>query len=208
MNCTLCNHKTTLFSEYQERAFYICNNCETVLLHPNHYLTADEEKGRYDLHSDDVTAIGYQNFVKPITDAVICSFNKTDIGLDFGSGKTEIVKFVLEQKGYQVKGYDPFYFNDLQLLKNKYNYITSCEVIEHLYNPHKVFKQLYDMLLPSGKLFLKTSLYSKDLNFEKWWYKNDPTHVTLYTQKSLEFIKEHFGFKSLEIFDKHIVLSK
>ena len=208
MICTLCKTKTTLFSEHQERAFYICGNCETVLLHPDYYLNNQEEKGRYDLHSDDVTALGYQNFVKPITDHVIAHFNREHTGLDFGCGKTEIVKYVLEQNGYAVKGYDPFYFNDISLLALKYNYITSCEVIEHLYQPREVFQQLYDMLLPNGMLILKTSLYSLDLNFEKWWYKNDPTHVTLYTQKSLEFIKEYFGFKSLEIFDKHIVLSK
>lgn len=208
MNCTLCNNKTTLFSEYQERAFYICNNCETVLLHPDYYLNNQEEKGRYDLHSDDVNAVGYQNFVKPITDEVSRCFMKNDKGLDFGCGKTEIVKYVLEQQGFDIKGYDPFYFNDKQLLQAKYNYITSCEVIEHLYQPKEVFEQLYSMLLPGGKLFLKTSLYNLELDFEKWWYKNDPTHVTLYTPKSLEFIKESMGFTSLEISKKLIVLGR
>ena len=208
MICTLCDTKTTLFSEYQKRAFYICNNCETVLLHPDYYLNSHQEKERYDLHSDDVTAIGYQNFVKPITQNVIKNFNKNDKGLDFGCGKTEIVKYVLAQSDYNIKGFDPFYFNDVTLLDLKYNYITSCEVVEHLYNPHKVFKQLFDMLLPGGKLFLKTSLYSLDLNFEKWWYKNDPTHVTLYTKKSFEYIEKALGFSKLEISKQLIILSK
>lgn len=208
MKCTLCNNQTTLFSEYQERAFYICSNCETILLHPDYYLNSQEEKGRYDLHSDDVTAVGYQNFVKPITDEVIKCFSKKHKGLDFGCGKTEIVKYVLEQQGYDIKGYDPFYFNDKQLLQAQYNYITSCEVIEHLYQPKEVFEQLYNMLLPEGKLFLKTSLFDVEQNFEKWWYKNDPTHVSLYTVKSLEFIKKSLGFMKLEVFKKLIVFSK
>jgi len=178
------------------------------LLHPNYYLNAEEEKGRYDLHSDDVEAKGYQNFVKPITEHVAQCFTKEDKGLDFGCGKTEIVKYVLEQKGFNIKGYDPIYFNQKKLLNDSYNYITSCEVIEHLFRPKEVFQLLYDILLPKGKLFIKTSLYSLDLNFEKWWYKNDPTHVTLYTKKSLEYIKDYYGFTSLEIHKKHIVFSK
>jgi len=206
--CTLCNSKTTLFSEYKERAFHICSNCETVLLHPKFYLTATEEKGRYDLHSDNVEAIGYQNFVRPITDAVAKYFTAEDKGLDFGCGKTEIVKYVLEQKGFNVKGYDPFYFNQKELLKGSYNYITSCEVIEHLYYPKEVFQLLYNMLLPNGKLFLKTSLYNLDLDFEKWWYKNDPTHVTLYTLKSLDYIKNFYGYRALTIYENHIEFHK
>lgn len=209
MNCTLCNSKTTLFSEYQGRAFYLCNNCETVLLHPKFYLTRSQEKQRYDLHSDDVKAKGYQNFVAPLVKAVINSFTTKHVGLDFGCGKTEIVKYVLQQKGYQIHGYDPFYFDHKALLKtDTYNYITSCEVIEHLYTPKEVFQLLYDMLLPGGKLLLKTSLYNLNLNFEDWWYKNDPTHVTLYTSESFRFIKSYYGFKSLTIYQKYIELIK
>jgi len=208
VKCTLCESKTALFSEHQGRAFYVCDCCGVVLLHPDFYLNSAQEKERYDLHSDDVTAEGYQNFVKPITDDVAKYFTVEHQGLDFGCGKTEIVKYVLEQQGFNIQGFDPFYFNDKELLTKKYHYITSCEVIEHLYRPREVFQQLFELLQPNGKLFLKTSLYSMDLDFGKWWYKNDPTHVTLYTKKTLEFLKGFYGFKSLNIHKKHIVLSK
>ena len=208
MICTLCESKTTLFSEYQKRAFYVCDNCEIILLHPKFYLNKNEEKGRYDLHSDDILAPGYQKFVSPLVQGVIENFTPNHKGLDFGCGKTEIVKYVLTQKGYNIKGYDPFYFDNKALLKEDYDYITSCEVIEHLYTPKKDFQVLFNRLQPEGKLFLKTSLYDPAINFENWWYKNDPTHVSLYTKKSLEYIRDYYGFSSLQIFEKHIVLSK
>jgi len=183
-------------------------NCEIVLLHPKFYLSEQQEKGRYDLHSDDVLAEGYQKFVSPLVNGVAEAYTPSHKGLDFGCGKTEIVKYVLEKKGYDVKGYDPFYFNDISLLNSSYDYITSCEVVEHLYNPKESFQLLFDLLLPNGKLFLKTSLYEKSTNFENWWYKNDPTHVSLYTKKSLEYIKDFYGFKSVAIYKKHIVFYK
>lgn len=208
MQCTLCNHSTALYSQHKGRDFYLCPNCETVLLHPSFYLDAEQEKGRYDLHSDDVNSAGYQNFVKPITDAVQQDFSPYHKGLDFGCGKTEIVKYVLSQKGFNVKGYDPYYFDFPELLNQKYDYITSCEVIEHLYQPLQVFKMLYDLLEKNGKLYLKTSLFNLDLNFDNWWYKNDPTHVTLYTKKSLETLKIKLSFQKLEVTNKLIVFTK
>ncbi len=209
MNCSLCtSNRTKLFSEYKKRAFYLCLNCDAILLHPSFHLNPLEEKGRYDLHSDDVLDIRYQNFVKPIVEVVEKYFPKKANGLDFGCGKTAIVKYVLEQKGYTIEGYDPVYFKDESLLQKTYNYITSCEVVEHFYNANKSFNLLNTLLKSNGKLILKTSIYSHATNFENWWYKNDPTHVIFYTEKTLLFIKQNWEYKSLRVLEKCIVLSK
>lgn len=50
-----------------------------------------------------------------------------------------------------------------------------------------------------------TDVYRNQLAFSDWYYKNDPTHVFIYTEKTLEFIKNEFGFKNLFIQNRLIV---
>ena len=58
-------------------------------------LTNEQEKERYESHTNDSDDLGYQNFVSPITNSVLKEFNKEDIGLDFGCGKdSPIVKIL------------------------------------------------------------------------------------------------------------------
>ena len=80
--------------------------------------------------------------------------------------------------------------------------------MEHFYEPQAEFKALSHRLKPGGKLYCKTSLYSETINFENWYYKDDPTHVFLYTTKSLEWIAENLGFSALEINPEVIIFKK
>ncbi len=41
-----------------------------------------------------------------------------------------------------------------------------------------------------------THLYDENIDFEKWYYKNDPTHVFIYQEKTIEYIAKEFGFSS------------
>ena len=208
MQCTLCNSSTVIFCEYKEKLFYKCSNCEGILLNKDHYLDFDTEKHRYDKHSDDIEDKGYQEFVKPLIDIVLENHTFSDKGLDYGCGKTAIVEQLLLRKQYNMIGYDPIYFPEENILKGKYNYITSCEVVEHFYNPAKEFQRLSELLLPTGKLYLKTYLFKEGIEFKNWWYKNDPTHVFFYSARTFEYIKEEFKFSNLQINDKYIELSK
>ena len=159
----------------------------------------NDEKQRHDKHSDDIEDQGYQKFVSPIITAVENGYQTNDIGLDYGCGKTAIIQELLQRKHYNIVGYDPIYLPDETVFKSRYNYITCCEVIEHFYSPSNEFNKLATLLLPSGKLFLKTYLYNDTINFENWWYKNDPTHVFFYTEQTLEYIKSKFAFSNLKI---------
>lgn len=165
----------------------------------SNFLTVNEEKGRYDLHKNDANERGYRAFVSPVVDRIKKEQFSNEKGLDFGSGKDSAVVAQLQEVGYDIKSYDPYYFDDPELLKRRYDYISCTEVIEHFYNPKKEFQRLKDMLQKGGALYIMTEIYSEDIDFENWYYKEDPTHVIFYTKKSFEWIKEHYGFKSLEI---------
>lgn len=203
--CPLCNGEGTKIHHSRNRDYYSCTNCTGVFVGSTAFLTPTEEKKRYDNHSDDITQQGYQNFVSPCVLAVQNSFTDKHKGLDFGCGRSEIVAKLLQQKNYDIVGYDPYYKNNLAVFTQQYDYITSCEVIEHFNNPAKEFERLKSLLLPNAKLILQTNILQATIDFGTWWYKNDPTHVFFYTPECFQFIQQHFGFSKLEI-DKNLII--
>ena len=72
--------------------------------------------------------------------------------------------------------------------------------MEHFHKPDEEFLILKGLLKPGGSLLCKTDLHHPEINFEKWYYKNDPTHVFIYTKDSCHWIAKHFGFE-LEFID-------
>lgn len=202
--CPLCNSKGELF--YKEE-FFQCSTCGGIFKNQELLLDAQNEKERYELHSDDTNDLGYQKFVSPIINEVIKDFTHDDIGLDFGTGQSQIVARLLGDKNYNLKVYDPFFAPIVENLQQKYDYITSCEVIEHFNNPHKEFTLLKSLLKEGGKLYCMTHLYDESIDFSKWYYKNDVTHIFIYQAKTVAFIKNHFGFSDFTIDKRLIILS-
>jgi SAM-dependent methyltransferase len=104
----------------------------------------------------------------------------------------------------KIKQYDPFFHKYPELLNEKYDYIASCEVVEHFHYPDKEFELLKKLLLPNGMLFCMTDIYNPTIDFANWYYKNDPTHVFIYQKETFEWIKTTFNFSDLTI-DKRLV---
>lgn len=205
--CPLCESKSDLF--YQKgKIFHLCRNCKGIFLHSDYFIKPESEKLRYELHQNDVNDLAYQEFVSPITNSVLSDFTKENTGLDFGAGTGPVISMLLEQNGYDIKQYDPFFFDLPELLKKQYDYIVCCEVAEHFHKPKKEFELLSNLLNKDGKLYIMTEIFDTSINFEKWYYKNDPTHVFLYQNTTFEYIKENYNFKDLKIKNRLVVLEK
>jgi len=194
--CPLCENSSTPF--YKDE-FYECSCCKGIFRPKEKLLDNELEKLRYESHTNDSSDLGYQNFVAPITSSVLNDYKKDDMGLDFGCGKDSSIVRVLRQNNYKISEYDPYFFDDKKLLEQKYDYITSCEVIEHFYNPKKEFELLKYLLKENGTLYLMTGIYRQNIDFSKWWYKNDLTHVFIYQEETFEWIEKELGFRNLEI---------
>lgn len=207
MNCILCGNDAEIFEVIKGKKYFHCDICKAVMLNSKNYLSAKEEKERYKTHNNDVEDKRYQSFVFPIVREVFEDYNQSHNGLDFGAGTGPVISKLLKDKDYNIKIYDPFFANYPEKLDVKYDYIVCCEVIEHFYNPSEEFKLLKSLLEPGGTLYLKTSIYSKDIEFKSWHYKNDPTHVFFYQKETLEWIRNYYGFSSLEIKKDVIVFS-
>ena len=132
-------------------------------------------------------------------------FGPEAVGLDFGSGTGSAVSKVLTDNGYNIVQYDPFFDNHPELLEQQYDYIASCEVVEHFHHPGKEFELLRKMLRRKGKLYIMTHLYDPSIVFPSWYYKNDHTHVFMYQKETMEWIAQTYGFSRV-IIDKRLIV--
>ncbi len=206
--CLLC-HANTVSQKavIQSIPFFECKTCGCIFKDPATFPSANEERQRYLLHQNDVTDAGYQKFVEPLVSRVRNDFHPTSTGLDYGAGTGPVITKLLTEKGYEMNLYDPFFHPNLEVLTTKYNFIVCCEVMEHFHRPQKEFHQLHSYLLPTGKLYCMTELYSEQLNFDDWHYKNDLTHVLFYTEDSVRWIADHVGFSKVEFDDRLVVFT-
>ncbi|MFA7084613.1 MAG: methyltransferase domain-containing protein [Arcobacteraceae bacterium] len=201
--CLLCNNTN---QKAMNAEFIHCNNCFGIFKRNDLLLDTAKEKERYDLHNNNANDTNYQKFVSPITQAVLYNFTPTAVGLDFGAGKSSAICKVLQDKNYNINAYDPFFNDNKTLLAQTYDYITSCEVIEHFYEPKKEFAKLKTLLKLNGALYCMTHLYDETIDFEKWYYKNDPTHVFIYQEKTVAYICKAFEFRSYKVENRLISL--
>lgn len=205
--CRLCSTPTESFHQEKDRHYFRCSTCKAIQLHPDNYLSPEEEKARYQTHNNDVNDPGYQEFVQPIVDTILQNHTPEHQGLDFGCGTGPVITKLLRDQGFTIRTYDPFFDDDTSSLQQTYNYIACCEVIEHFHHPAKEFKLLKSLLNPKGKLYCKTDIYTDDIDFSTWYYKNDSTHVFFYHPATLEWIRSQYAFDSLQIQDRLIILS-
>ncbi|MDT8310050.1 MAG: class I SAM-dependent methyltransferase [Methylophaga sp.] len=166
-----------------------------------------DEKAQYLTHENDVNDPRYQKFVSPITKAILTEQTTDKTGLDFGAGPGPVISHQLAKQGYWVTLYDPFFYNNINALNGQYNFIISCEVIEHFHQPAQEFARLRRLLKPGGSLYCMTELFSETQDFASWYYKNDPTHVFFYHANSLPLITERFGFSRYRQSGRLIVFS-
>jgi len=200
--CPLCYQAAKLF--YRDTHLQ-CEQCGAIFRATVKHLNPDEEKKRYLSHNNDVNDSRYQNFVKPIVDAVTAHFGPQHQGLDFGAGTGPVISKLLTDRSYKIRQYDPFFHPHSALLKKKYDYIVACEVIEHFHKPREEFNRLTKMLLDRGMLFIMTMIYDDSIEFARWFYKNDESHCFFYREKTLHWIQKEFSFSNLKI-DKRLII--
>lgn len=210
--CPLClDSNTQLFftKKKSEKNYWQCQVCQMIHLDKEYILNSAEEFEHYQTHNNDIHDPRYQKFVSDITDYVQEKISSSAIGLDFGAGPGPVITHVLEKSGYRVEVYDPFFNPQDEVLKSRYDFIVSCEVIEHFNNPAKEFSTLSNLLNEGAALILKSHFYKNDIHFPSWYYHADPTHICFYQEETFHWIKEKYQFKSVEILsDRLCVLWK
>ena len=199
LECALCGSVSGLSFSFRERDYYRCVSCCSLMVDPAFHLSFEEEKKRYDQHNNDVNDPGYRKFVRPIVDLVKLTCEPGAKGLDYGAGSGPVAALLLEQEGFKIELFDPFYWNNFKVLQSSYAFIICSEVIEHFRQPAAEFSLLRSLLRPGGSLFCMTEIIPEDRDLRDWYYIKDPTHLFFYSREALEWIKVNNNFKELTI---------
>lgn len=213
--CPLCEASAnSLFhTDTQERLryreYWQCQHCELIFVPTSFHLSHEEEKAIYDFHENDPNDEHYRLFLSPAALMVEKYAKKGGHGLDFGAGPGPALSEMLKESGYSCEIFDPYYHAEQSVWNTQYDFITSTEVFEHLSSPAKVIRKLTEHLhSKEGVLVLMTMLWQEQTEFQKWSYKNDPTHICFFTSKTFEWVARKFGLELLLAKRNLIVLRK
>ncbi|WP_070970868.1 class I SAM-dependent methyltransferase [Vibrio sonorensis] len=204
--CPLCSseHTQDYFSD-KRRDYLQCQQCELVFVPAEQRLDAKSEKAHYDLHENDPSDQGYRRFLSRIADPVVDRIEPESNGLDFGCGPGPTLSLMLEERGHHMSLYDIYYHPDERVLDATYDFLTATEVIEHLYEPNKVWQQWLNLVKPNGWIGLMTKMVIDVEAFANWHYKNDQTHVVFFSRQTFRYLAERDQLE-LEFIGNDVIL--
>lgn len=216
--CPLCqDDKSKHYHEDSRRPYLHCLRCDLVYVPQKFHLSSHDEKLCYDLHENNPEDSGYRKFLSRLSEPMITRLNQQHrltqsnelrVGLDFGCGPGPTLSVMMEEAGYQVNLYDIYYQTDKSVLEQRYDFITSTEVFEHLADPFTQITRLMSILKPGGFLGLMTKLIQSPEKFKTWHYIMDDTHITYFSQKSFMWLARRLDSEVEFIGNDVIILQK
>lgn len=205
MNCLLCHTDSNPF----ELDTFLCPECHLVFKNPETFNSTEKDIARYSTHNNDSTDQGYLDFLGRFVTPLKPFLKEKFDALDFGCGPGPTLSMLLEKVGGSVENYDPLFFPDAHLLiPESYDVVTSTEVVEHFKTPRHDWETLIDLVKDNGVIAIMTLFYSPEIDYKKWWYKNDHTHIVFYQQKTFEYIASEFNLEILYNDNKSIIIFK
>jgi SAM-dependent methyltransferase len=187
--CPLCGTRAEVPLILAEGRRYLdCPTCGLIWMFPGDRLPDDEERARYETHENHPHDPGYRAFLDRLCAPLVHRLPAGAEGLDFGSGPGPTLSVMLEEQGFPMRIFDPFFAPDTEALDRDYDFITCTETAEHFFDPGREFRRLDRLLRPGGWLGLMTEAVDDDRSFQKWYYVRDPTHVAFYRRSTLEWI--------------------
>jgi SAM-dependent methyltransferase len=195
VTCPLCGDPTPQrLAAIHDRLYHRCGQCGLAFLDRSMLLGSSEERARYETHENDPADARYRAFLDRLAAPLVERLPVGAEGLDYGSGPGPTLSVMLEERGFPMAVYDPFFAPDPSVLERTYDFITCTETAEHFFEPATEFDRLERLLRPGGWLGLMTGVLHSDIGFEKWWYVRDPTHVCFYAPETFRWIAGHYGW--------------
>lgn len=209
MTCRLCESsevgQVSEFAVAHGRTYWRCARCKLTFVDSAYLPTPSEEKSRYARHQNDPADPDYRRFLSRLADPLIPKLRPGSRGLDYGSGPGPTLSVMLEEHGFRMSIYDPFFAPDSVALDSTYDFVTCTETVEHFHHPAREFSRLVDLLNPGGWLAIMTEMLQPDEDFEDWWYIRDPTHVSFYQSETMEWFGKERGL-TVEFPARNVVL--
>lgn len=208
MICPLCQRgQAREFFAGRARNYYQCRHCSLVFVPSTQFLSAENEKKRYDLHQNSPDDAGYRRFLQKFFSQLQPHLNPGSIGLDFGSGPGPTLSLMFEQAGHSMTLYDRFYEPNSAVFEKQYDFITAAEVVEHLHDPKQELERLWSCLKQGGMLGIMTQRVVDRDAFSQWRYKDDLTHVCFFEPGTFTWLARQWDAE-LTFAERDIVILK
>lgn len=204
--CPVCKQTTTHhLMQCDGRDYLRCESCLATFVDPEQLPSQDSERSHYQLHDNRPDDPNYRRFLSRLSEPLLAVLPSAQYGLDYGCGPGPALGVMLEEAGYRMRLYDPFFYADETALQGQYDFITCTEVVEHFHRPAEQFERLNTLLKPGGVLAIMTCFQTDDARFANWHYRRDPTHVVFYREETFRYLASQFGWRC-EIPCKDVVL--
>jgi glycosyltransferase involved in cell wall biosynthesis/predicted O-methyltransferase YrrM/cyclopropane fatty-acyl-phospholipid synthase-like methyltransferase/Tfp pilus assembly protein PilF len=188
-NCPVCGAASPLAVVKKETSYHRCPQCDCVFtLSIDPKITETENSGypaRHDQKQDSFRLLRLLAALGRRPEKIV----------DFGCGHGETTRF-LQAQGFDAVGIDKDTQVQLSDIGDEsIDGIIMVEVIEHLYEPHAIFRQFNRILKTGGAVYVESS-FADNKNLAEWPYL-DPSigHCTVHTLRSMALIAAKHGFK-------------
>ena len=193
--CPLCRSTSAgVFAELRGSTFFRCVACALTFRTAADHPSPEEELLRYAIHQNDPADPRYRAYLSPLVEALAPRLAGRAEGLDYGSGPGPALAVMLEERGFQVTLYDPFFAPDAAALTRQYDFITCSETAEHFAKPAEEFERFDRLMRRGGWLGVMTQLLTDDTGFGRWHYARDVTHLCFYTPDTMAWIAGRHGW--------------
>lgn len=215
-HCLICNcGQYERIIGYEEHFLVRCINCNFVFA--SRVPTEDDLIKHYNGYSrEDYYSTITEKRYNEILDSLE-KFRETNKILDIGCGIGYFLE-VAKKRGWEVYGTEytktaveicmekginiahgklnPLYYHD------KFDVITSFEVIEHINNPQEELSNINALLRNGGAFYCTTPNFnslSRNLVGSAWSMIAYPEHLSYYTRNTLSYLLKQAGFETLDL---------
>lgn len=200
--CFFCDSDCIDPLAVRNRTYYACRSCGGIFLDRRQRLEPAAEKARYEKHENSLKNGGYRAYLEDFMHTVL-DFSRGVLSgsgftvFDYGSGPEPAFVELLRENGYEARGFDPYFAPDTTVFPGGAALVTALEVVEHFADPAGDFVRMAACVKPGGLLAVRTQLLPAvpDIMacFAGWWYREDPTHISFYGEKTLHLVAERAG---------------
>jgi SAM-dependent methyltransferase len=116
--------------------------------------------------------------------------------LDYGGGNGRLAELLRLGGFANAQTYDPFVSISAKLPTQKFQLITSFEVVEHSPTPMATFREMVSLLADDGMILFSTFAQPPEIDQVglNWWYIGPRNgHVTIYSIESIQRVANAFG---------------
>lgn len=205
-NCPICGNKliTTIAGSI---TLLYCKTCGLYSKEEKTFLSPIEEFNRYEKHSALVDDHYVSMMTKFVSEAILPNIKQGN-AIDYGAGKTGVLKQVLETNGFICQSYDPYFANHREVLEDKYDLVVATEVVEHFQAIMIEWEKMVHLVKQNGFMAIMTQFAKDDLG--DWWYLRDSTHYHFYQERTFDYIAKRLDLtvvfndkKSQVVFQKN-----